>query len=275
MSVISGNIPLISLPAVLFPGTFLPLQLPEQKHRDLLNRCVDGNEYLGVVLNPGQAGPGRPAVPYTTGCLASVALMLADGEESNSVVLYGEQRMRVVDFEQQTDHFAGHVEMLKDYSGLHAQRRTKQAAQFFQRYLDLISTRYQTHAVNMPLPDDPIAASYLLASVLYLPLEVKQRWLESDSAALRLEEELAFLQAECEKLTTFLAISSTCSGIISSPISNCSPACSRRINAADPSQHSSFDASLFHCFMANFSIFRNAPRWPLHSKAFTGNGNTS
>ncbi len=207
MSIESGHIPLISLPAVLFPGTFMPLQISEQSHRTLLNRCVDNEAYLGVVLNPGQAGQGRAAVPCTTGCLASIALMLADGEESSSVVLYGEQRIRVVDYEQRSNYFTGHIEVLKDYSGLHAQRRMKQAAQLFQRYLDLISTRYQTHAVNMPLPNDPVAASYLLAAVLYLPIDVKQRWLESDSAAMRLEEELAYLNAECEKLTTFLAIS--------------------------------------------------------------------
>lgn len=206
MSVISRDIPLISLPAVMFPGTFMPLQITEQKHRALFNRCVDEGQHLGVVLNPGQAGKGRPAVPCTTGCLASIALLLGDNEDSISVVLYGEQRIRVVDFVQQSNYFSGHVEVLKDYSGLHAERRTKQAAELFQRYLELISSRYQTH-VNMPLPDDPIAASYQLAAVLYLPLEIKQRWLESASAALRLEEELAFLEAECEKLSTFLAIS--------------------------------------------------------------------
>jgi len=207
VSVLSGDIPLISLPAVLFPGTFLPLQISEEKHRALFSQCADEHQYLGVVLNPGQGGNRRPAVPCTTGCLATVALTLADGDEGISVVLYGEQRMRVVDFMQQPDHFSGRVEVLKDYSGLNAERRTKQAAQLFQRYLDLISTRYETHMVNMPLPDDPIAASYLLAAVLYLPLEIKQRWLESASAAVRLEEELAFLNTECEKLATFLAIS--------------------------------------------------------------------
>ena len=59
----------------------------------------------------------------------------------------------------------------------------------------------------MPLPDDPVIASYLLAAVLYLPLETKQRWLESASAALRLKEELAFLNTECERLATILALS--------------------------------------------------------------------
>lgn len=206
MSVISDQIPLITLPAVLFPGTFLPLQISEPKYRALLNRCADEGAYLGVVLNPGQTGEGRAAVPSMTGCLASVALMLADGEESSDVVLYGEQRMRVVDFAPQAPFFSGHVAVLNDYRGMHAERRAKQAATLFKRYLELISSRYQTHTLHMPLPDDPVAASYLLASVLSLPLAVKQRWLESASAALRLEEELVFLRDECEKLTTLLAI---------------------------------------------------------------------
>lgn len=208
MPTASEEIPLLPLPAVLFPGTFLPVQIGEDTHRALLRECVDDGHHLGVILTPGQSGDSRLTIPCTTGCLASVALLIHEGDDAHPVnaVLYGERRMRVLDYVKQNPYLTGHVELIEEYSGLHAERRTREAARLFQQYLTLISQRYQTDIVDMPLPNDPTLASYLLATVLSLPLEIKQRWLESSSAALRLEEEVAFLRAECELHEAFLAI---------------------------------------------------------------------
>jgi len=208
MFTVSSEYPLLSLPAVLFPGTFLPVQITDPSHRLLLQDCNDGERHLGVILKPGQGGNGRPAVPCMTGCTASIALLLdSDERKPMNVVLYGEQRMRVLDFTRQAPYTAGHIEVMDDYSGLHAERRTKQASKMFNRYLELIRQRYQAQVANLELPDDPVMASYLIAAVLHLPLETKQRWLEAASAALRLQEELAFLDTECEKLASTLALS--------------------------------------------------------------------
>jgi Lon protease-like protein len=207
MSVDPCEMPLLSMPAVLFPGTFLPVQISELPQRELVRECAEQNRSLGIVLNAG-SGLGGPTVPHTTGCIASVALLLEDGEKDTlGAVLFGEQRMRVTTFRQQDPYVTGCVESFDDYSGTNAERKTKQASKLFQHYLELIRRRYNAQVVNVPLPDDPIMASYLLAAVLFLPLETKQRWLESASAALRLQEELAYLHLECDRLKTLLALS--------------------------------------------------------------------
>lgn len=208
MSDRNGEMPLLALPAVLFPGTFLPVQLVEDSHRAVVRQCADNGTPIGV-LNACNGSLGRQAVPCTTGCVASIALVLQDDKDQSAVsaVLYGERRMRVLEFVQHVPYLTGHVESIDEYPGLHAQRRSRQAAELFQRYLALIRQRYNMGVVDLALPDDPTTASYLLASVLHLPLETKQRWLETSSAAMRLEEELAFLRAECEKHSVFLALS--------------------------------------------------------------------
>lgn len=207
MSFEPKEMPLLPVPAVLFPGTFLPMQIGERAHRDLVRECAEQNKSLGVVLNAG-GGLGCPSVPHTTGCIASVALLLEDSNsETLGAVFFGEQRMRVTSFIQQEPFVTGCVQTFDDYSGADAERKTKQAARLFQNYLELVRRRYNAQVVNVPLPDDPIMASYLLAAVLYLPLETKQRWLESASASLRLQEELAYLHTECERLRTLLTLS--------------------------------------------------------------------
>ena len=209
---ISGEMPLLPWPMVLFPGTFLPIQVAEESQRILLRDCVKRERRVAVVLAPGEGECAHSSVPCTTGCLASVA-MLAHGEDDEddedpiSAVLYGERRIRVVNYIQQDPYLTGHIEMLDDYRGLQAARRTEQAVTLFRQYLQLIRQYYGTEVVDYTLPDDPTLASYLLASVLYLPVEVKQRWLESASTALRLEEELAYLRGECEKHEALLALS--------------------------------------------------------------------
>ena len=208
MFTVSGEYPILPLPAVLFPGTFLPLQITEDDHRRLLRDCNDENQFVGVILNPGQHGRSGQAVPCTVGCTASIALVLDnDDQQAMNVVLYGEQRMRVGAFTKQSPYYTARIDLMEENLGEHAERRSKEASKLFRRYLELIRRRYGANMVNLPLPDDPILASYLLATVLYLPLETKQRWLESASAALRLQEELAFLHTECEKITTMLALS--------------------------------------------------------------------
>jgi len=207
MSVDPCEMPLLPMPAVLFPGTFLPVQISEGLHRELVRDCAEQNRSLGIVLNAG-GGLSGPTVPHTTGCIASVALLLEDGNKDTlGAVLFGEQRMRVTNFKQQDIYVTGNIESFEDYSGANAERKTKQASKLFQHYLQLIRRRYNAQVVNVPLPDDPIIASYLLAAVLYLPLETKQRWLESASAALRLQEELSYLNLECDRLKTLLALS--------------------------------------------------------------------
>ncbi|MHB9129486.1 MAG: LON peptidase substrate-binding domain-containing protein [Armatimonadota bacterium] len=207
MTALTREVPLLPLSTVLFPGTLLPIQISHDASRALLRDCAAADHPFGVVLCAESANLTRPSVPATTGCMASVALVLHDEEDSYNAILYGEHRMRVIEYNQQSPYPTGQVVMLDDFSGLHADRKMKQATEVFQQYLDLIRQRYQVDVVDLTLSNDPTTASYLLASLLHLPLDIKQQWLESASTAARLGEELVFLRAECEKHATFLALS--------------------------------------------------------------------
>jgi ATP-dependent Lon protease len=208
MPTIFREIPILPLPAVLFPGTFLPLDIADETQMTLLRDCSEEGQQLGVVFDPRQMEQTRPGIPYTTGCTASISLMIYETEETEVVrtVLYGEQRMRVVDFVQQDPYLTGRVELLEEYAGTLAERRNRQARELFSQYLELIRRRYEVDIINVPFPDDPAMMSYLLASVLRLPLMTKQRWLETVATDMRLREELAFLTDECEKLTALLTL---------------------------------------------------------------------
>ncbi|HOF86767.1 MAG TPA: LON peptidase substrate-binding domain-containing protein [Armatimonadota bacterium] len=199
-------IPLLTLPAVLFPGTFLPIALHEHGQRALLSACTESSRRLGVVYAHPDAAGAPLSPPSSVGCLASVAFLLHQNEQPMHAILFGEHRIRLTEISQQAPYPLGCAAMMDELDGVNAQQRTRQAGRVFQQYLSLIRQRYQADITHVPLPDDPTAASYLLASALYVSVETKQHWLESATAALRLEAELAYLTDECERLTTFLTL---------------------------------------------------------------------
>lgn len=207
MSTEVSTIPLLALPAVLFPGTFLPIELHDPAQRSLLAQCSDAATPLGVVYaHPDADGAHLSSLPSSIGCQASVAFLLYQQEQPIHAILYGEQRVRVTSLTRQSPFPAIGVLPMDELDGANARQRARQVSRLFQQYLSLIRQRYQAEITSVPLPEDPTAASYMLASALYLPLETKQRWLESATAALRLEAELAYLAEECERLSTFLAL---------------------------------------------------------------------
>ena len=221
MSAQSGEIPLLPLSAVLFPGTFLPIQAAEETHRALLRACVRDGQPVGVVMTPGEPPGAHSSIPCVTGCLASVALLADTLDEFDDgpigVVLYGERRIRILDFIQQDPYLTGRVEYLEEFGGMHVEKRTTQAAKLFAQYLYLIRKYYEKEVLDLKLPTDPTTASYLLASVLCLPLEVKQRWLESVSTRDRLEEQVAYLKAECDKHEVLLQLATRMQHQFSTP----------------------------------------------------------
>lgn len=205
---VTTEVALLPISAVLFPGTYLPLHIDGVDERRLVRECVDAGRRMGVVYAPGKTTPGRVTVPCTMGCLATVSLFTQEGEHEDEVhvVLYGERRMRVMGFTQQIPYLAGQVEVLDDCAGPHADRRAREATDAYRQYNDLMRARYNPDLLDVPVPDDPSAASYMLASVLHQPFESKQRWLESATASQRLCEQLVYLRSECEKLAVLHAI---------------------------------------------------------------------
>lgn len=209
MQAASGEIPLLTIPAVLFPGTFLPTRIDDDAQCALLRECVDAGRQVGVVLTCAEES-ARSVVPYTTGCLATATIFASvqdeDAQAPLTVVLFGDQRFRVLSFVQQDPYLTGRVELLDDYAGMYVERRLEQVAQLFTQYMQLISAQCWSESIDLTLPHDPTAAAYFLASVLRIPRETKQRWLEVDTTAARLKVIAAYLSVECERQETLLAI---------------------------------------------------------------------
>ena len=194
-------LPLFPLPVVLFPGVPLPLHIFEPRYREMLSDCLAGDRRFGIVFTAEDdlEGPARGDV----GCVAVIqsAQELPDGR-SNLIVI-GEERFaigRLVTGER--PYLLGEV-----YSYLDLDEPMEALTPFadqlrgvFERVGRAARTLADDRDPLPPLPDDPAALSFTIASLIDLDGPGRQRLLASRSPLGRIRELDALLSPAVDTL---------------------------------------------------------------------------
>jgi uncharacterized protein len=137
---------------------------------------------------------GGPATPHDIGTLAKIAgyARLPDGRYLLEVE--GTRRFKIESAAENGSYPAADVEWLAEPIGNFAQARraSEEVARLFTSY------RFQNGDGDLPvhLPVDPVSRSYVVASLLRIDPFEKQRLLEAETAAERLEAEAHILRRE-------------------------------------------------------------------------------
>ena len=66
------RLPLFPLNVVMFPNTSIPLQIFEDRYKQMLRDCLDGDSRFGVTLIKEGAEVGDPATPHSVGTVADI-----------------------------------------------------------------------------------------------------------------------------------------------------------------------------------------------------------
>ena len=178
---------LFPLNTVLFPGMPIHLHIFEDRYKLMIGRCIERRQPFGVVLlQSGEEvqGFGAPAEPYLIGCMAHITTVQPLGDGRLNIVAIGHERFRIVEQHSDEPYLTATVEKLPlhndDMGSLHTPALELRV--WLRRYLALLekleSTTYDTTA----LPSNPIALSYLAASVLRIESTDKQPLLDEDDA---------------------------------------------------------------------------------------------
>ena len=188
------RIPLFPLHTLLLPTTDLGLHVFEQRYRDLVSVCLrDGIEF-GVILIKHGREVGGPAEPHPIGTAASIAgyARLPDGRYLLEVE--GTRRFRIMTMSVNGSYPQAEVEWLTESIGNFADARARslEVDQLFAAY------RVCCGDGDLPvrLPTDPVARSYLVASLVQIDVTEKQRLLELSTAGERLRAETEILRRE-------------------------------------------------------------------------------
>lgn len=195
------ELPLFPLSTVLYPGLPIPLHVFEERYREMFGRILDGDRRFGVVAIVHGHEVGGSAVYHPVGCVAEVRDVRRYPDGRLDVVARGERRFRIDGVAQAAPYIVAKVATLGESTGRSATERIVPVTQLFNRYVTtLLEIAGEDEIEQVDLPDDPVAASYLVAAGLQVDLPDKQNLLAIPSAAERLSTEAALLRRELSLL---------------------------------------------------------------------------
>ena len=207
----SETLPLFPLGTVLYPGLLLPLNIFEERYRELVRDLLDGPEprQFGVIaIRKGrETGVDGISALYQIGCTATLREVAEQEDGRYHLVTVGTQRFRLASLDTSRPYLQGEVDLLEEEVGdeaaaglaVHAVQRG------FQGYLEALASQESVEVTVPELPDEPLLLSYLVAASMILDLSVRQDLLAEPDAERRLGSERALLARETTMLRSLTA----------------------------------------------------------------------
>lgn len=193
-----SDMPLFPLNTVLFPGMVLPLHIFEERYKVMINRCLEESRPFGVVLIREGQEVGGGAEPYRVGTTSVIAAVTHTDDGRMNIITIGTQRFRLRSLRSTLPYLVGDAEPWP-LAGIEAGEvadLVEPMHAMLRQYMSLL-TMAQGHKINLDqVPDDPQSLAWLVAIVLQIPMEEKQRLLDRPTARAVLTAERAIMQRE-------------------------------------------------------------------------------
>jgi Lon protease-like protein len=195
-------LPLFPLGTVLYPGLVLPLNIFEERYRQLVRDLLDGPQprRFGVIaIREGrETGVTGVSSLYEVGCVAMVREVTELPDGRYELVTIGADRFRLHELDDSLPYLRGKVQLLDEPIGAEAETLllVKAVQRAFRGYLDILATRGPATISVPELPDEPILMSYLVAASVIIDLPERQALLAQPDALSRLTAERALLSKE-------------------------------------------------------------------------------
>jgi len=196
------EIPLFPLPnLVLFPNILVPLHIFEDRYKLMINGCIDRQELFGLVLLRSGAEEENEETIHRVGMAARITEVerLQDGRMN--IMCEGEKRFRIHRFTQRTPFWKGSVQLFEE-EPLHqsAEALHEQVVSLYRQVVELGRKLSGSSQTEIELPESPVDLSYMVAYVLDLDSEEKQKMLEMTSTTERMQVLVAHLTEVIRKL---------------------------------------------------------------------------
>jgi len=183
------DIPLFPLPnLVLFPKIAVPLHIFEDRYKLMINGCIDQAEPFGLVLLRSGATEETEETIHQVGIAARITDVerLEDGRMN--IMCEGETRFRISRITQQTPFWKGTVQFFEEDSARESfESLYKKVADLYRQIAVISSELSGSPQSELILPESATDLSYMIAYVLDIDAEDKQKMLEMRSTSERLQ----------------------------------------------------------------------------------------
>lgn len=197
------NLPLFPLNTVLFPYAKLPLQIFEERYKEMLRDCLNADSRFGIVLIKEGHEVGDPSTPHDIGTVAKI-IQVSEmrGGTRYFVSMQGERRFSIQSITQRRPYMAADVEILDEESAQDlVGDEMEEVKAALTKYRSLVTGLEGGWLGDVRITADPVSLSYHIAGVLQIKMSERQALLEEPSASARLQAELKYLQRDVDALT--------------------------------------------------------------------------
>lgn len=183
---------------VLFPKMHLPLHIFEERYKNMIRACINEQQPFGVLLIRQGQEVGEPAEPFKIGTTARITKVQELQEGRLNISTEGERRFELVHTSQTLPYMTGLIRYVNNDGEPVSDSLITSVKTEFRLFLSHQATIAGGWNSNITLPDDPdeLLAQVIsgISSSIEIPTELRQRLLETDRYAQRLEKLVPILQ---------------------------------------------------------------------------------
>ena len=184
---------LFPLQTVLFPGMTLPLNVFEDRYRQLVSECVEASEPFGVVLIRDGEEVGRDATPYEVGTTARIDSLQTDREGHIQLRAKGERRFRISELHHDRPYLWADVSYPDDEGAEVPDSLLAQARERYASLLRLRTIAAGEYAREIETPSDAAKLADIVGAAIAAAPAQRQDLLEAIDVTRRLEIALALM----------------------------------------------------------------------------------
>lgn len=205
MSLKNLQLPLFPLGnVVLFPNMPLPLQVFEERYKQMIADIEETNPRFGVVLIKQGKEVGPPAVPYSIGTVAKIVQLDRIDDGRILVGAVGENKFEIQETITDKPYLVGTVNLIEEEEEAIPDLLIASVRTSFLEYVRGLTALRGGWIERLSDYDNPSALSYAIAQGLQVESEVKQQLLEMTNVTSRLELENSLLARGIEHLKNLL-----------------------------------------------------------------------
>ena len=198
MKFFQGNeekeLPLFPLKAVLFPGSSMAIHVFEERYKTMVDWSIAKEHCFGVALIKAGEETGEPAEPFEVGTVARITQVALVEGGNLYLAVTGIEPFRIKNVLQTRPYLFATVMPLASGMEVPVPEHTlAQASALFQDYVKAQMAATGQWTSGVPMPQDPYALSFAIASRLSASHQEKQSLLELTDTAERLRQECRLL----------------------------------------------------------------------------------
>ena len=191
-----SNLRLFPLSTVLFPSMTLPLQIFEERYKQLINECIDNNEPFGVVSirSGNEVGEILPEI-YKIGTTAKINKTLFDRTGMILIEAIGLQRFEILDIISEEPYLTANIKLLNEINS-YDENIFSDVSEAYKKFVQFSEIASGSFAIDKTIPNQngELADTIAMKAITFWDKKKLQKILEELDTVKRLNAVIPIME---------------------------------------------------------------------------------